>query len=198
MFSPVDPNQLACAQVDGVFVVDIRKPKRFVIFFVIVNWKQLRLFWTVTWFIFFYLNSVFCTIYLPINELVMSSTVLMAAVCCVHQRNLKLFTTLAPTRNFQDQADGVSLSRSPSPHYHCYCFAGKEDELVVSAKDRTLFVWQLPSAGGRGQRTVDSPLLELSRHQNKIGAFCFNKNIGALASSDKNGVIKLWVPNEGN
>ena len=39
LFSPVDPYQLACAQVDGVYVVDIRKPKRWAFFFI----KPIRL-----------------------------------------------------------------------------------------------------------------------------------------------------------
>ena len=50
--------------------------------------------------------------------------------------------------------------------------------------------------GGRGHRTVDSHLLELSGHQDQICAASFNKNIGVLASGDANGVIKLRVPNE--
>ena len=31
MFSPVDANQLVCTQMDGLYVVDIRKPKRSVL-----------------------------------------------------------------------------------------------------------------------------------------------------------------------
>ena len=31
-FSPVDSNQLVCAERDGVYIVDIRKPKRSVFF----------------------------------------------------------------------------------------------------------------------------------------------------------------------
>ena len=132
MFSPVDPNQLTCAEVDGVFVVDIRKPKRFVIFFVIVNWKQLRLFWTVTWFIFFYLNSVFCTIYLPIKKLVVSDTITMAVVCCVHQFNVRLFTTLAPTRNLTKLTGFPFHNRQ-----HCTAVALPERKTNLSSRLKT-------------------------------------------------------------
>ena len=98
---------------------------------------------------------------------------------------------LLPNRKM-DGTDKVSLGQgyntTTSPR-----FAGKEDELLVSSSDNQLLVWHLPP-GGRGHRTVESPLLELSGHQNEIRAFCFSKNIGALASGDANGVIKLWVP----
>jgi len=59
-----------------------------------------------------------------------------------------------------------------------------------------LLIWELQSPGGRGHRIVDSPLLELDGHQDRIIASCVNKTIGALASGDKNGAIKLWMPNE--
>ena len=78
-------------------------------------------------------------------------------------------------------------------------FAGKEDELIVYSKENQLFIWQLPSPGGRGHRTIDSPLLKLEGHQHTITTSpCFNKSIGTLASGDANGVIKLWVPKETN
>ena len=93
-----------------------------------------------------------------------------------------------------DETDKVSLSLSSS--LIC-CFAGKEDELVVSSKDKSVFVWQLPSVG-QGHRTIESPLLQLDGHQSKVSSFSYNKNIGVLVSSDKNGVGKLWVPNESN
>jgi len=79
------------------------------------------------------------------------------------------------------------------------CFAGKEDELLVYSKENQVLIWQLPSPGGRGHRTVDSPFLELDGHQDRIVAsLCFHKNIEALASGDANEVIKLWVSKETN
>ena len=39
------------------------------------------------------------------------------------------------------------------------CFAGKEDELLVSSRGEFVFIWQLPVAGGKGERTIDLTLL---------------------------------------
>ena len=81
MFSPVDPNQLVCAEVDGVFVVDIRKPKRLVK----VYWKTVASLLRRNLSDFFFsFSTVFCTIYLPIKNVVVSDTITMAVVCCVH------------------------------------------------------------------------------------------------------------------
>ena len=195
MFSP-DPNQLACAQVDGVFVVNIRKPKRFVIFFVIVNWKQLRLFWTITWFIFFYFFFFSFLYHLSSDQRACNvrhcfdgSRLLCSSEECEAVYDLG-------TNKKLKGADRVSL---PLPSSTLISrFAGKEGELLVSAEGNDLFIWQLPPSVGRGERIFDSPLLVLSGHQNPIMSFCFSKNIGVLASGDCNGAIKLWVPNEGN
>ena len=97
-----------------------------------------------------------------------------------------------------DGSDKISLGQGYERTTHP-CFAGKEDELLVPAKENQLLMWQLPSRGGRGHRTVDFPLPKLEGHQHTITAYlCFNKNIGVLASGDINGIIKLWVPNETN
>ena len=93
-----------------------------------------------------------------------------------------------------DGPDKISLSQSSTISSR---LAGKEDELVVSSRDRTLFVWKLPT-GGQGQRNAESPLLQLDGHQSDVLEYSFNKNIGVLTSSDEYGVIKLWVPNEGS
>ena len=111
---------------------------------------------------------------------------------CASEQSVTVYDLL-PNKKL-DGTDKVSLSQSST--LACR-FAGKEDELIVSAKDKSLFVWQLPT-GGQGHRSVDSPLLQLDGHQGDVSSCSFNKNIGVLASSDENGVVKVWVPNEGN
>jgi len=103
---------------------------------------------------------------------------------------------LLPNRKM-DVSDKILLGQGYDRTAHP-CFAGKEDKLLIFSMENQLLMWQLPSPGGRSHRTVDSPLLELEGHQHTIIASCFNKNIGALASGDANGIIKLWVANETN
>jgi len=78
------------------------------------------------------------------------------------------------------------------PHSH-------SDTTFVTEKGSELLVWyQQP--GGSGQRTIESPLLELDKgHSNKsqIYSISFNRIIGTLASSTEDGIIKLWVLNKG-
>ena len=59
-----------------------------------------------------------------------------------------------------DRTDRVSLSQSPTTILSR--FAGKDDELVVSSKDRSLFVWQLPSVDHKDTE-VSSPLCSNSQ-----------------------------------
>ena len=115
---------------------------------------------------------------------------------CSSSKSINVYDLLPGSKEW-DGSDKVSFPLFPEITYGR--FAGKEDELIVYSKENQLFIWQLPSPGGRGHRTIDSPLLKLEGHQHTITAYlCFNKNIGVLASGDINGIIKLWVPNETN
>ena len=113
---------------------------------------------------------------------------------CSSSKSINVYDLLPGSKEW-DGSDKVSFPLFPEITYGR--FAGKEDELLVSLKGSQLFVWQLP--GGRGHRTVLSPLLELSTgHQSNISSLSlsFNKSSGVLASSDGNGVIKLLVANK--
>lgn len=94
-----------------------------------------------------------------------------------------------------DASDKVSLNNQSAKVYSR--FVGKEDEFVVSSTDNTILIWLLPPTGGRGQRTVKSPLLELKGHQSDVSSYSFNRSTGMLASGSQDGIIWLWVPNEG-
>ena len=73
------------------------------------------------------------------------------------------------------------------------CFAGDDDELVVvSSSKRRLFIWSVPE--GRGDRTIDQPMLSLPGHQHRIINVKYCKATSTLVSSDEGGVIRLWTP----
>ena len=80
-------------------------------------------------------------------------------------------------------------------HNQAYCFAGTDDELVISASDdHHLFIWSLPSENDDGQdRTVDQSLNILQGHTNIIRCIRYNKEQSAIASCGDVGVIKLWT-----
>jgi WD40 repeat protein len=88
-----------------------------------------------------------------------------------------------------DASDKVSLNNQSAKVYSL--FVGKEDEFVVSSTDNTILIWLLPPTGGRGQRTVKSPLLELKGHQSDVSSYSFNRSTGILASGSQDGIIKL-------
>jgi len=83
-----------------------------------------------------------------------------------------------------------------APGYCVYnhgCFAGDDDELVVSqSTNLSLFIWSVPD--GQGDRTIDQPLLFLPGHQYAVKDLRYSKITSTLASGDHGGVIKLWSP----
>ena len=92
---------------------------------------------------------------------------LLCAESSAIRQSVKVYDLL-PNKKL-DGNDKVSL---PSPTPLSSIFAEKEDELVVSsiANRHLLLIWQLPSAGS-GQRTVESPVLELNDGHLKKNVF---------------------------
>ena len=195
MFSPVDPNQLVCATWDGMYVYDIRKPKRLVLDKNAVSFSvlssRIRNVTEICQLIYYFECSFLHHLSTAAGGVVTN------ALYSYDARRLLCSGSIAVyDLGHGKQLDGthkVSLSQSKGLT-ETICFAGKEDEFLVSTRGKQLFIWQLPS--GQGQRTVDSPLLELDGPQRNVLSLAFNKNIGVLASGSKDGTIKLWVPNE--
>ena len=210
MFSHVDANQLVCFQMtDGLYVVDIRKPKRLV-FSDTFHYSSptLYIFCIPTLLLFVVQEILKSGFFSFISVYVFSFLQHLATdethghvqwsydgrrLLCSPMQSIEVYD-LFPNKKL-DRTDRVSFAQSPTTILSR--FARKEYEFVVSSKDRSLFVWQLPSVG-QGHWTVESPLLELAGHQSDVSNCSFNKSFGFLASCDKSGVVKLWVPNEGN
>jgi WD40 repeat protein len=71
------------------------------------------------------------------------------------------------------------------------CFAGLEDELVLSAsEDNSLYVWSLPDGL---DCTINRSLRRLPGHDSAIRSIRCSKDQSAIVSCDENGVIKLWT-----
>ena len=71
------------------------------------------------------------------------------------------------TRRRRHRHRDVTLFVSPPKGYNTttfLCFAGKEDELLVSTEENQLLIWELPSSGGRGHREQSTLLFLNSRH----------------------------------
>ena len=81
--------------------------------------------------------------------------------------------------------------------FQACCFAGTDDELVISvADDHNLFIWSLPGQnGGDGHaQIVDQLLTILKGHKDEIRCVPSNKEQSAIASCGIYGVIKWWTP----
>ena len=81
--------------------------------------------------------------------------------------------------------------------YSACCFAGTDDELVISsADDHNLFIWSLPSEDdGDGQDLiVDQSTIILKGHKDAFRCVRSNKEQPAISSCGDDGVIKLWTP----
>ena len=110
----MDANQLVCSEVDGEYVVDIRKPRRLVLLhnsfhyssprlysaflFVFFVQEILRPLFYLIYFCLYYRYAVSCSIYLPSRALVMLDTATMEAVYCAQRANPSMFTTFFLTR----------------------------------------------------------------------------------------------------
>ena len=77
-----------------------------------------------------------------------------------------------------------------------FCFAGKDDELVVSSSaDNNLYVWSLPENQERAYQTVNSSLHVLrDGHKDAIYSVRYDHCSDTLASAGAEKTIKLWTP----
>jgi len=86
----------------------------------------------------------------------------------------------------------------PKKGLNMYCFAGEDDEMIVSSSDgdNSLHIWSIPDGGlaDDENRTYDRSLLSLRGHQKSIESVRYSKANSILASSGKENVIKLWTP----
>ena len=73
------------------------------------------------------------------------------------------------------------------------CFAGANDELVVSASshDHGIYVWSTAS-NGEGERNVDRSVRVLRGHRQVVRSVRYNVQNDLLASCGEEGIIKLW------
>ena len=75
-----------------------------------------------------------------------------------------------------------------------FCFAGRDDELVVSiSTDNNLHVWSLPEGEGY-DISVNKSLLKLRGHTQPVYAVQYDHCNDVLASAGQENVIKLWTP----
>ena len=82
----------------------------------------------------------------------------------------------------------------PNTGRNKYCFAGRDDDLVVSASsDHNLYVWSLPESQGN-DISVNESLLVLRGHSKEVYAVRFDPCNDVLASAGQEMVIKLWTP----
>ena len=76
--------------------------------------------------------------------------------------------------------------------YDVSCFAGIDDELVISGSDDcNMYIWSLPDPKGQ-QCSVDQPLCVLCGHEKVINCVRCSRDNSTLISCDDSGVIKLW------
>ena len=74
------------------------------------------------------------------------------------------------------------------------CFAGRDDDLVVSAStDHNLYVWSLPGSQG-SEISVNQSVLELRGHTGSVYTVRFDPCNDVLASAGAEKIIKLWTP----
>ena len=109
-----------------------------------------------------------------------------------------------PTRHQLPAANGKVFFKEPSLKNGIYnevldcCFAGIEDELVISANARSsydLVIWPIPERQQDQKHiTVDNSLRVLSGHQKTINCVRYNSVESLIVSSDDNGLIKVWTP----
>ena len=76
------------------------------------------------------------------------------------------------------------------------CFAGIEDELVISASnDDSLLIWSLPNESQDQNMTVDRSLCVPIGHEETIRSVRSSPDKLTFISCDDAGIIKLWTPN---
>ena len=75
-----------------------------------------------------------------------------------------------------------------------HCFAGQEDELVVSSEstEHSLSIWSLPADRQFTDRVINQPLVVLKSH--KVSFVCYSHRTETLASAGEDRIIKLRTP----
>ena len=75
------------------------------------------------------------------------------------------------------------------------CFAGENDELVVSAsKDNSLYLWSLPDERVDDDQVVNESVATLRGHSGGVYCIRYHHLNSVLASAGSEKVIKLWTP----
>ena len=81
--------------------------------------------------------------------------------------------------------------------YSACCFAGTDDELIISAADdHNLFTWSLPGENdGDGQDLIVYQSTKILKgHKDAIRCVRANKEQPSISSCGDDGVVKLWTP----
>ena len=74
------------------------------------------------------------------------------------------------------------------------CFAGENDELVVSAsKDNNLYLWSLPDER-KDDQIVSESVATLRGHSGGVYCIHYDHHNSILASAGAEKIIKLWTP----
>ena len=197
MFSPLNPWLIAVAGTNGTQILDIRN-NRFDKSQFEGEAKEINL-------IFFY------DLFRCVNSFGDPDEATVSArfdergsrLLCRRARNLPVVYNVPITSSEQQQqpasrvTDKVQLTAqgysTPSNGISNCCFAGGDDELVVaSSSNHNQLIWSVPE--GQGDRTINQPLLSLTGHRHAINCARYSKAVSSLASSDTDGIIKLWTP----
>ena len=81
----------------------------------------------------------------------------------------------------------------PTASRYTYCFAGRDEDLVVSASgDNNLYVWSLPDSQGNAI-SVNRSLFILRGHIQPVYAVRYDPCNDILASAGGEKIIKLWT-----
>jgi len=81
----------------------------------------------------------------------------------------------------------------PTASRYTYCFAGRDDDLVVSVSgDNNLYIWLLPESEDN-DISVKESLLTLHGHTDLVLAVRYDPCNDALASAVVEKIIKLWT-----
>ncbi|CAH2094703.1 unnamed protein product [Euphydryas editha] len=73
------------------------------------------------------------------------------------------------------------------------CFAGKNDQFVLSGSDDfNLYMWKVPDTGGGYDMAVEPPHIVLYGHRSIVNQVRYNPHYCLIASSGVEKIIKIW------
>ncbi|CAG4957437.1 unnamed protein product [Colias eurytheme] len=73
------------------------------------------------------------------------------------------------------------------------CFAGKDDQFVLSGSDDfNLYMWKIPDTGGEIESVVEPPHIILYGHRSIVNQVRYNNHYCLIASSGVEKIIKVW------